>query len=40
LAEVPPLRRMVGAYLGFKPKPKATKNFTELLAMFPAGVIR
>lgn len=34
----PPVRMMVAAALGHKPK-KRSKDFTELLAMFPAGII-
>jgi hypothetical protein len=30
---------MVAAYLGFKPRPRASKNYSELLAMFPGGNI-
>ena len=36
----PPLRKVAAAYLGHKPKEKPSKNFHELLAMFPGGVIR
>ncbi|MGB6538608.1 MAG: hypothetical protein WBF58_21915, partial [Xanthobacteraceae bacterium] len=36
----PPLRKVVAAYLGHKPKQKSSKNFHELLAMFPSGTIR
>ena len=38
--DCPPVRRMVAAYLGVKPKPKASKDFAALLAMFPGGKIR
>jgi hypothetical protein len=31
---------MVAAYLGIKPKPAPSKNYSELLAMFPSGVIK
>jgi hypothetical protein len=31
---------MVAAFCGFKPKEKPSKNFAELLAMFPGGTIR
>jgi hypothetical protein len=31
---------MVAAYLGIKPKAKASKNYADLLAMFPGGVIK
>lgn len=36
----PPLRKVVAAYLGHKPKDKPSKNLHELLAMFPNGTIR
>lgn len=39
-ADVPPQRRLLAAWLGFKPKPRPSKNFNELLAMFPGGAIR
>ena len=39
-ADCPPLRRMVAAYLGIEPKQQASKNFHDLLAMFPGGTIR
>ncbi len=39
-AECPPLRRLLAAWLGFKPKPRPSKNFNELLAMFPGGAIK
>jgi hypothetical protein len=39
-ADYPPLRRMMAAYLGYKPRPKPTKQYHELLAMFPSGAIR
>jgi len=35
----PPLRKIVAAYLGHKPK-KTSKNLHELLGMFPSGIIR
>jgi hypothetical protein len=38
-ADSPPLRKMVAAYLGYKPGAKASKNYRELLAMFPSGKI-
>jgi len=34
------MRRMVAAYLGIKPKQQASKNYHDLLAMFPGGTIR
>jgi hypothetical protein len=39
-ADAPPLRRMVAAYLGYKPRAKTSKDYRELLAMFPNGTIR
>ncbi len=39
-ADAPPLRKMVAAYLGHKPPAKASKNYRELLAMFPGGTIK
>ncbi len=39
-SECPPLRRMVAAYLGYRPRPKPSNNYHELLAMFPTGAIR
>jgi len=38
--DCPPLRRMIAAFMGIKPKEKPSKNFAELLAMFPGGTIR
>jgi len=38
--DCPPLDVMVAAYLGIKPKEKASKDFAGLVAMFPGGVIR
>ncbi len=38
--ESPPLRRLAAAYLGFHPPPKASRDYHELLALFPAGTIR
>lgn len=38
--DCPPVRRLVAAAVGFKPKPKPSKNFAELLSMFPGGMIR
>jgi hypothetical protein len=34
------LRRLLAIQLGIKPKEKPSKNFAELLAMFPSGVIK
>jgi hypothetical protein len=39
-AEAPPLRRMIATYLGHRPRAKPSKNYHELLAMFPGGAIR
>jgi hypothetical protein len=39
-ADCPPLRRMVAAFLGIKPKERPSKNFADLLSLFPGGVIR
>jgi hypothetical protein len=36
----PPLRRLFAAYLGHKPQAKASKNYHDLLAMFPTGTIK
>jgi len=38
-ADCPPLRRLLAAYLGHKPRPRPSKNYHELLAMFPSGMI-
>ncbi len=38
--ECPPLRRMVAAYLGYKPPARPSTNYNELLAMFPSGTIQ
>jgi hypothetical protein len=39
-ADCPPLRRMVAAYLGYKPRAKPRKDYHELIAMFPGGTIK
>jgi hypothetical protein len=39
-ADCPPLRKMVAALLGLKPRAKASRDYRELLAMFPNGTIR
>ena len=39
-SDFPPLRRLAAAYLGHKPRPRASMNYQELLAMFPNGAIR
>ena len=38
-ADCPPLRRLLAAYFGYKPKSRPSKNYHELLAMFPGGKI-
>jgi hypothetical protein len=39
-ADYPPLRKLVAVYLGHKPRARPSKNYAELLAMFPAGKIK
>ena len=39
-ADAPPLRKMIAAYLGHKPRARATRDYGALLAMFPGGAIR
>ena len=39
-ADFPPLRRLAVAALGHKPRPRSSKNYHELIAMFPGGTIR
>lgn len=39
-SEYPPLRRLLAAFLGYRPRPRPSKNYEELLAMFPGGTIR
>jgi hypothetical protein len=39
-ADYPPLRKLAAAYLGHKPRARSSKNYAELLAMFPAGRIK
>ncbi len=39
-SDCPPLRRMVAAYLGYRPRSRASTNYQELLAMFPSGNIK
>ncbi len=39
-ADFPPLRRMVAAALGHKPRARASTNYQALIAMFPGGTIR
>jgi hypothetical protein len=31
---------MVGAYLGYRPRAKPSKNYHELLGLFPGGGIK
>jgi hypothetical protein len=38
-AECPPLRRLFAAWLGHRPPSKPSKNYNELLGMFPSGRI-
>jgi hypothetical protein len=39
-AEAPPLRKIVAAYFGYKPRARASRNYGDLLAMFPNGTIK
>ncbi len=39
-ADAPPLRKMVAAYLGYKPRARSSQDYRELLAMFPNGMIK
>lgn len=39
-ADAPPLRKMVAAYLGHRPRARPSRDFRELLAMFPNGMIK
>jgi hypothetical protein len=39
-ADAPPLRKMVAAYLGYKPRASASRDYSALLAMFPGGKIK
>jgi hypothetical protein len=38
--ECPPLRRSFAAALGYKPRSRPSRNYHELLAMFPGGFIK
>ena len=38
-ADAPPVRKMVAAYLGYKPRSRASRDYDALLAMFPGGKI-
>jgi hypothetical protein len=39
-SECPPSRRLLAASLGFKPKPRPSTDYRELLAMFPGGALK
>jgi hypothetical protein len=39
-AQCPPLRRLLAVSLGYKPRPRPSRDYQELLAMFPGGAIR
>lgn len=39
-ADAPPLRKLVAAYFGYRPRARASKDYRELLAMFPGGSIK
>jgi len=39
-ADAPPPRRLVAAYLGYKPRARASRDYGDLLAMFPGGAIK
>jgi hypothetical protein len=39
-ADCPPLRRMAAAYFGYRPPSRPSRNYHDLLAMFPNGAIR
>lgn len=39
-ADAPPLRKMVAAYLGYKPSARASRDYGALLTMFPGGTIK
>lgn len=39
-AECPPLRRLLAATLGYKPRLRPSRDYHELIAMFPGGAIR
>lgn len=36
----PPLRMLVAQFMGVKPKEKPSKDYSELIALFPGGQIR
>jgi len=39
-ADFPPLRRLAAAALGHKPRARASRDFSALIAMFPGGKIK
>lgn len=39
-ADAPPLRKMVAVYLGHKPRGRTSRDYGDLLAMFPGGTIK
>ena len=39
-ADFPPLRRLAAAYLGHKPRGRASRDYQSLVAMFPGGTIK
>ncbi len=39
-SQCPPPRRLIAAWLGYKPPALASRNYQDLLAMFPTGTIR
>lgn len=39
-ADAPPLRRLLAAFVGHRPRPRPSKDYRELLGMFPGGLIR
>lgn len=39
-ADCPPLRKMAAAYLGYKPRATSSRNYRDLLALFPNGTVK
>ena len=39
-ADCPPIRRMIAAYLGYRASSKPSRNYHELLGLFPGGTIK
>ena len=39
-ADCPPLRRLLAAALGYKARTRPSRDYQELLTMFPGGTIR